>query len=173
MIETHPFGNFIPSKTKYLLLGSFAGRAASYAGSADDWFYGARRNQFWPIVESVYHKELKSKLAKEKLFTELGVAISDIILQCERQRGSNLDSNLINIVFNTRAITEILEQNRIKVIFFSSRFAENLFRRQFKGIIQQHPEIGLVTLPSPSPRYATMSKSQKIEKYRSLLPKLN
>ena len=122
MIETHPFGIFVPPDAQYLILGSFTGRQAvkgeTVTDDSYDWFYGTKRNQFWPILETVYGCELKSKLAKQELFTKLGIAIADIIYQCERKDGNNLDNNLINIVYNSEAITEILEKNQIDQIFF-------------------------------------------------------
>ena len=112
MIETHAFGNFVPLNAKYLILGSFTGRQAVKGNIATDdsydWFYGTRRNQFWPILEKVYGIELRNKLDKQELLNKLGIAMADIIYQCERKQGTNLDSNLINIVYNTEAIPEIV-----------------------------------------------------------------
>ena len=175
MIETHPFGSFVPKKTSYLLLGSFTARQA-VAGperNSYDWFYTTKRNQFWPILEKVYGASLGNKSDKLKLFENLGIAITDIILQCERKADSNLDTNLTNIVFNIQVISNIIQKNNVKTIFFSSRFVEHLFRSRFKHIIDLYPKTRLVTLPSPSPRFARMSKGQKIARYRKLLPKLN
>ena len=163
MIETHPFGNFVPKKAKYLILGSFTGRQ-SY-----DWFYGTKVNQFWPIFEGVYGIPLKTKADKQHLFARLGIAMADIIYQCERAQGTNKDNNLINIVYNTRGIEEILAKNKIAKIFFSSRFVEGQFKKVFKGIKLGGTE--LITLPSPSPRYAAMKLADKIRKYRELLPR--
>lgn len=170
MIETHPFGNFVPKNTQYLFLGSFTGKLI--AEDNYDWFFSTKRNQFWSILKEVYKIKLDTKIEKQGLFRRLKMAITDIILSCERRVNNNSDMNLINIVFNTPAITNIIQKNKIKTIFFSSRFAEHLFKKQFKNIVQQYPEIELITLPSPSPRYAAMSKDDKIKKYRQLLPKI-
>ncbi len=176
MIETHAFGNFVPLNPKYLILGSFTGRQAVKGIKATDvsydWFYGTKRNQFWSILEEVYGIELRNKIRKQELLTKLGVAMADIIYQCERKEGNNLDTNLTNIVFNKEAITEILDSNQIDKIYFTSRFVENRFRKVFKDIINRHPAIYLITLPSPSPRYAKMGKEQKIKIYKELLPEL-
>jgi len=176
MIETHAFGNFVPRNAKYLILGSFTGRQAVKGSTATDddydWFYGTKRNQFWSILEGVYGIELRNKHSKQELFAKLGIAMADIISQCERKEGNNLDTNLVNIVYNIEAITEILETHQIENILFSSRFVEDRFRKLFKDIINRYPSIHLVTLPSPSPRYAQMSKEQKIQRYRELLPRL-
>lgn len=174
MIETHPFGNFVPQNAKYLILGSFTGRQAVKGSTATDdaydWFYGTKRNQFWSILEGVYGIELKNKQRKQDLFSKLGIAMADIIYQCERKEGNNLDTNLGNIVYNIDAIKEILETHPIEIILFSSRFVENKFKKVFKDITNRYPSVHLITLPSPSPRYAQMSKEQKIQRYKELLP---
>ena len=175
MIETHPFGNFVPSNAKYFILGSFAGRQAVKGTPAHDpsydWFYGTKRNQFWPILEAVYEIELKDKASRQQLFAELGIAMADIIHQCERKEGTNLDVNLTPIIYNTEAIARILKTNDIHIILFTSRFVEKKYKQVFKTLITEHPAIELVTLPSPSPRYVLMSREEKIRRYRKLLPK--
>ncbi len=168
MVEKHPFGNFVPQKAQYLFLGSFAGKMSD----GYDWFFGTKRSQFWPILTEVYGRSLQNKKEKQRLFSKLKLAITDIILSCERKDNNNSDTNLINAVMNTEAISNILKNNKIKTIFFSSRFAEHLYKRYFKNLIQKYPQIDLVTLPSPSPRYATMSQSAKVAKYKELLPRL-
>jgi len=177
MIETHPFGNFVPKNARYLILGSFTGRQAVKGNPASDasydWFYARKRNQFWPILEEVYGLKLSDKISRQKLFTKLGIAIADIIYQCERKKDSNLDTNLTNFIYNTKAITKILDKHKIKRILFTSRFVEKRFKQVFKEAILRHPRIELITLPSPSPRYARISKEQKIEKYRELFPKID
>lgn len=122
MVETHAFGNFVPQNAKYLILGSFTGRQAvkgtTTTDDTYDWFYGTKRNQFWSILEGVYGIELRNKRSKQELFTKLGIAMADIIYQCERKDGNNLDSNLVNIVYNVDAIAEILETHQIERILF-------------------------------------------------------
>ena len=167
MVETHPFGIFIPPNTQYLFLGTFTGKITD---TSYDWFLTTKRNQFWQIMSQVYGVKLRNKEEKQKLFSKLKMAITDVILACERSQNTNADNNLINIVFNIQAINKVIKNNKIKKIFFSSRYAESLFRKNFKELIKQYPQIELVTLPSSSPRYAAMSKSEKITRYKKLLP---
>jgi hypoxanthine-DNA glycosylase len=164
-LETHPYISFVPKDSKYLILGSFPG-LQSY-----DFFYGSVRNQFWRILESVYGVELKTKEDRQKLFIKLKIAISDVILSCERSKGNNSDTNLTNITFNNKVIGKILETNDIKTIYFTSKFVEGLFRKHFQELIQKYPNIEFITLPSPSARYAKMSFTEKIIEYKKLLPK--
>lgn len=163
MIEVHPFLSFVPQNAKYLLLGSFPGKESG------DWFYGSKRSQFWSILQDVYDRKLNTKASKEELFTELELAISDVIYSCERKNGNNLDNNLINITYNIKIVGEILVKNSIQKIYFTSRFVENKYRKEFKGFIKKFPNIELITLPCPSPRYAAMSKIEKIKRYKELL----
>ena len=100
------------------------------------------------------------------------MALADIIYQCERKEGNNLDTNLGNIVYNIEPIAKAMDSNQIDKIYFTGRFVEHRFKKVFKDIINRYPACELITLPSPSPRNAKMSKAQKIARYKELLPKL-
>lgn len=164
--EIHPFGDFVPPNSKYLVLGSFPAREGG------SWFYGSRRNQFWQIIERVYGLSLDDKRDKQTLFSRLGIAVSDIIYKCARKNGSSLDFNLVEIVYNTKGIEKILRTRKIRKIFFTSRFVEEKFRGEFKEIVGKFTNIELMTLPSPSPRYAAMTKEEKIVRYKAVLPRI-
>ena len=168
MIETHAFGNFVPKNAKYLILGSFIAKKES---DAYDFFYSNGRNQFWSIIEAVYENKLVNKKDKQKFLTDQLIAMADIIYQCERKLGNNSDNNLVNIIYNIEAVREILENNEIKKIYFTSCFVENKFKRYFKNLIEKFSPVELITLPSPSPRYAAMSWSEKVRRYKSVFPK--
>lgn len=162
--EIHPFGDFVPPGSKYLLLGSFPARENG------GWFYGSKRNQFWQILENVYRVKLNTKKEKQKLLSGLGVAVADIVYKCDRKKGSSLDFNLTNIVYNNRGIEKILRRRKIQKIFFTSHFVEMRFQKQFKNVVERFQRTELVTLPSPSPRYAAMAKAEKIKRYKAILP---
>lgn len=167
-LETHPFEPFVPINANALLIGSFPGKESTQAKSIgeNDWFYGAKRSQFWKIISAVYGGvDLSDKKSKQNLFEEKGIGITDIILKARRKNNSNLDDNLIDIVFNTESIGEILSNDKITTVFFTSKFVENHFRKLFPKIEY------FVYLPSPSPRYARMKKEEKINIYKSKLPK--
>jgi hypoxanthine-DNA glycosylase len=167
MIETHPFGIFSPPKAKYLLLGSFT---AVKKEDSYDWFYGSRRNQFWPMIEEVYEIKLLDKKSRQRLFTKLSIAIADMIYQCERKDSNSLDSNLINLVFNTKGLNTLFKNNPLQKVFFSSRFVEKQFRKNFKDLVIKYSSVKFITLPSPSPRYAAMSRVEKIKRYKEIFP---
>ncbi len=167
MIEKHPFPPFVPKDCKVLVIGSFPGKESTQAKKEDDWFYGAKRNQFWKLLENVYNIELKTKDDKKNLFNKAKIGITDIIESCKRKENSNSDSNLINKTYNSK-LAEIIETNPIDKILFTSKGVKNEFCQHFTV-----PEnVNLITLPSPSPIYRRMSFEGKAEKYKIYFPKL-
>lgn len=170
----HPFGEYVPHGAKYLTLGSFPGKEVfdPELKGRFNWYYSTKTNQFWPILEKVYKRELKTIDQKRRLFDDLKMAIGDVIYKCERERGSNLDVNLINIEYNQDGIQKVLENNLIEKIFFTSRWVEKIYGTKFKKLIETHPLVELITLPCPSPRYFRLTINQKIERYKEVLPKL-
>ena len=168
MIETHPFGDFIPAKTRYLMIGSFVTKPSN----PYEWFYANGRNQFWPIMESVYGLNYNTKEKQQRLFIDLEMALTDIILSCERKNNSNLDTNLFNITYNTPAINSIISEKRIEKVYLTSKYVEKMFRQQLKETLLVDTQLELIVLPSSSPRYAMMTKQEKIQRYKELLPNL-
>lgn len=167
-IEIHPFKTFTPKNMRYLILGSFTSKDA-FSNPNYDWYYSNGRNQFWPLIEKVYNTNLPDKKTKMKLFTSLRIGIADMIYKCARTQDSSLDTVLKVKVLNPD-IPKLL-QKKLHSVFFSSRFVENLFKRNFANLIKEYPKTKLVYLPSPSPRYARISMKEKVRRYKKLLPK--
>lgn len=165
-IESHPFSPFVPDNATILILGSFPGREQTQMETDNDqWFYGAKRNQFWKIISSVYNTDLLCKEDKQQLFKKFGIGITDILLKVRRKNNSNLDDNLEIVEYNDKAIKTILDKSKIKSIFFTSKYVEKHFYKLFPDF--KNAEY----LPSPSPRYARMTKADKVNYYKSKLPK--
>ncbi len=167
MIEKHPFPPFIPQNCEILVIGSFPGKESTQEKRKDDWFYGAKRNQFWKLLENVYELELKTKDDKKKLFEKVKIGIADIIESCERNKNSNTDSNLINKVYNSK-LAQIIATNPIDKILFTSKGVKKEFCKHF--IVPEN--IDLITLPSPSPIYRRMNFEEKAKSYKTYFPKL-
>lgn len=162
--ETHPFVSFVPPGMKCLVLGSFPGKEQTRGNLAEDaWFYGAPLNQFWRILEIVYGRQLKTKAAKQRLFADAGIGITDIFASVVRTAGSNRDENLQAVKDNRAEIERILHRFRPQV-WCTSRFVEKEFKRMF-------PAYKAVDgLPSPSPRYFKLSVADKAAIYKTKLP---
>ena len=165
-IETHPFKAFIPENATIIILGTFPGKDVTHKQlTEDDWFYGTKRNQFWKIISGVYGTELSGKKYKQDLFNKHGIGIADVFLKVKRTGNNNTDSNLEVVQFNHEELKTVLQNPRIKKVFFTSKFVEKTFLKLF-------PECSFgECLPSPSPRFATMSLAEKIKSYKMKLPK--
>lgn len=165
-IETHPHKAFIPENTTAIIIGSFPGKDQTHKTiTEDDWFYGTKRNQFWKILSGAYETDLQFKKDKQNLFKKHGIGMVDIFLKIKRKGHNNMDSNLEIIEYNDKAIKIILQNPKIKTIYFTSKFVEKTFMKLF-------PEIKIgECLPSPSPRSARMSMDEKIKYYKLKLPK--
>ncbi len=165
-IETHPFKAFIPENARIIILGTFPGRDVTHKQlTEDDWFYGTKRNQFWKIISGVYEIELSSKKDKQDLLNKHGIGIADLFLKVKRTGNNNTDSNLEVIEFNDKELKSVLENSNIKKLFFTSKFVEKIFSKLFPQFTFGE------CLPSPSPRFATMSLSEKIKNYKIKLTK--
>lgn len=153
-IEKHPFQAFVPKDAKYLLLGSFPcnrNLRADDAPAYGEWFYcGSGKSAFWGIMEMVYACNLPTgdRTSKEELLSKYGIAITDIALEIERKKPDCLDNNLKILAYQTEAIQEILENNPIEKIFFTSRFVEKAY---IKHIQPKGSKAALIYLISPSP----------------------
>ena len=165
-IEHHPFGIFIPPKMVCLILGSFPGKEQTRGGLNENaWFYGAPLNQLWRIMEKAYGRELKTKEAKQTLFREAGIGITDIFKSVIRRLGNNLDENLEIVEYNKEEIERVLKAYRPQVLC-TSRFVEKEFKKMFPAYTS------VDVLPSPSPRYFRITIEQKAEIYKAKLPVL-
>jgi hypoxanthine-DNA glycosylase len=169
MCEIHPFEPFVPPKSTILILGSFPGKDSTLIMREDDWFYGARRNQFWKILEKLYGISLKKRTQKEKLFYSLRIAVTDIIYSCERRNNSNLDINLINKTYNKESVQKIITEEPVEKILFTGK---GVFR-EFKKNFNIPGNIEMIALPSPSPANRLMSLEEKVQEYRKYFPELS
>lgn len=163
-VETHPFPSFVPPRMKCLILGSFPGKEQTRGGLDDDaWFYGSPYNQLWRILEVAFDRVLKTKAAKQTLFREAGIGITDIFRSVIRTAASSVDENLQLVEDNRAEIERLLKEYKPQV-WCTSRFVEKEFKKMFPAYI------AVSVLPSPSPRYFALSIEQKAAIYKAKLP---
>ena len=168
-IEYHPFGSFIPPYTQYLVVGTFPGRLFSQRTAEENqaeinaFSYGGH-NQFWRIMEKIYDVELSTREAKMRLFQNLNIGLVDVIHACRRKKQSNLDSDLTDIVWNKDQFEHIFKEKDIKNVFCTGKGVALIFQKWY-------PNKPVITLPSPSPLYASMRFEDKVEFYRNVFPK--
>lgn len=160
--ETHPHAAFVPVNATILIIGSFPPAQHSNPEN-DEWYYQSKRNQFWKIFREIYQKPLQTVAEKKQLFSEKGIAITDLFLEIERTGKGNSNQLIKVIKYNENCLKHLFEKQQFRKILFTSQFVASHFSKIF-------PEIKGENLPSPSPRFARMSIQEKIEVYRKYLP---
>ena len=153
----HPFEPIVFEQSRILILGSFP----SLDSFKYDFYYAHPRNQFWKILNTLYHENARTKEEKIALLKKHRLALWDIVASCERTNSS--DANLKNVTPND--IPSLLKRYpSIKTIAFTGKKAYSIYRKHYKNL-----DIETRILPSPSPAYAAMSLDEKIETYDKLL----
>ena len=108
--------------------------------------------------------ELKTRTQKENFLTARGIAITDIFKKIRRKEKRNLDKFLTDLEYH-KEIRSIINRYSIKKIFFTSKYVEKHFLKEF-------PEITFgICLPSPSPAAnIPISISEDYKNYKQLNP---
>lgn len=152
---SHGFGPFIPTKAKYLFLGTFP----SVKSREQEFYYGHPQNNFWRLLADIFHDEVPVTLSDKKAFLEHNqVAVYDVIESCDIIGSS--DASIKNIV--PTDIESIVTEHSIERIFVNGRLAEKIFQ-------QYHPELKATYLPSSSPANAAMSYEKKLAQWRGAI----
>ncbi|WPU67003.1 uracil-DNA glycosylase family protein [Peredibacter starrii] len=152
MIEVHPYGEFIPKKPRWMIVGSFPIAKFSNPKKRSeikphelDFFFGGEKNLLWKLLGLCFDRDLKSKKDVIRLLEDQGIAVGDVIKACRRKNGGGSDSDLYQIKWNNDLI-DIIRDNGIKKVFFTSRKVEVWFNKLFP----ESSDIEKVTLISPS-----------------------
>lgn len=159
---THPFGSYIPRHATLLVLGSFPPKALG----ASDFFYASKQNQFWRIILRIYGTWLPETWQKKRFCDITGIAMVDIIATAVRKDNNSSDQNLA--IEEVTDISGLLERApNIRTIACTSRFVREKLESHFDKLLQDR-DIDVITLPSPSPRYARMSIAEKARRYEEV-----
>ncbi len=184
--ESHPFVRF-PDKdnnASKLILGSFPpNKFTDYTERKTrcdiDFFYGSKDNSFWELFISATGLKFRWPDDFEELKDWFAVnrwVISDIVRITTRKKDSAIDSDLCPVEWNTHIINDILQNNPIQSILFTSNWVKKNFDNNVKpylAAINDHREF---TLISPSPaglirtnwanKYLTRRTGESVEQYR-------
>jgi hypoxanthine-DNA glycosylase len=148
----------IDPEIRILVLGSFPG-AASLAAQQ---YYAHPQNLLWPILSALTGEDLAGMPYEERLPRLLahGFGLWDVLGACERE--GSLDSAIrkpaANDFARLRELCPLLETigfNGQTSGKFASQFAAEGYRT--------------LVLPSTSPAHASLTLTQKLEQWRSLL----
>lgn len=143
MTETNPFGYFLPSRPRVLVIGSFPCFNGKDYG---DWFYsGSGRNHFWQLLSETFGMPVGTLEEKMALCENFGIALTDVAFKIRRMKGNCSDANLKIIEFNRDGIDRCLASG-VGRILFTSRYVQAQFYRHYS-----HVGLPADLLLSPSP----------------------
>lgn len=161
LVEEHPWKRFPieSSGAKHFILGSFppnkfTHRADKQKSQDVRFFYGSKDNVFWDLFSVAKHLPFKwrnsEQALKEWLVTNQWI-VSDIVSRTHRRDDTAVDTDLIVNEWNTRVIDQILSENPIETIFFTSRWVEEKFNSIVRPQLQHYNSVvQQITLISPS-----------------------
>lgn len=119
-------------------------------------YYAHAQNVFWPFIKEILGVEryAYNELLKHK------IGLWDALKSCTRQ--GSLDSSIREKIFN-----DFSKYPQIKYYLFTSKNAYKFFvqNKANKALLK---EDNFAVLPSPSPAYALLSKSEKLKIWQQI-----
>jgi hypoxanthine-DNA glycosylase len=148
----------IDSHTRILILGSFPGAASLAAGQ----YYAHPRNGLWPIVSALTGEDLATLPYAERLPRLLahGIGLWDVLGACERI--GSLDAAIRRPAANDFERLRALCPHLLTIGFnggTSGKFAPQFAAQGYRTVV----------LPSTSPAHASLSREQKLARWRALI----
>lgn len=155
---------FLPivgDRPRVLILGSFPGIPSLRV----ERYYGHGPNAFWRVMGAILGFDPALDWPeKYAALVEAGVAVWDVIDQCEREGGSD-DGRIVTATAIPNPIPFwLVEHSTIKRVVFNGQSPS----RFYKKLLGPLPE-GHKVAPSTSPLYAIKTVDEKIESWREAL----
>ena len=166
LIEKHPWIRF-PKENgniQNLIVGSFPPNKFTIKKEKRmpgdiDFFYGSNQNLFWELFCDAVDLKINWRCKKAELKSWLiknNWGVTDIVASAcrpEKNPDSSADDDLCIISTNNDVIREIIENNPVKKICFTSKWVKTRFDKVFpEKIISKAGQVpGVVVLIAPSP----------------------
>lgn len=152
---THPIPPLHDKNSKILILGSFP----SVKSREAEFFYGHRQNRFWKVLAAILNRNEPKSIEEKKAFLlESGIAVWDVISECEIS--GSADSTITNEKVND--LSPILTKSDIKAIFTNGKKSFSLFETKISPIIGRKS----IYLPSTSPANASFSFERLVDEWK-------
>jgi hypoxanthine-DNA glycosylase len=146
-----------------LVLGSLPGRASLEAGQ----YYAQPRNAFWPIMgELCGASPALEYQARLDALVAAGVALWDVLL--EAARPGSLDSSIVTASQRVNDIAGLIAcHETLGLVACNGLKAAGIFRRHVEPTLTR--SLAVMTLPSTSPAYASLTREHKLACWRRAL----
>ncbi len=145
----HGFAPVWDERSRVLVLGTLP----SVKSREENFYYGHPRNRFWKLLALLFDApEPRSVEEKKALLLENGVALWDVVRECDIRRSS--DGTIRNAVPND--VRPILERAQIRAVYANGAKAKELYDRLLLPLTGR----GALCLPSTSPANASLSLAE-------------
>lgn len=154
----HEFEPVYDSNSRILILGSFP----SVKSREQQFYYGHPQNRFWKVLAGLTGYPVPQTIEeKKKMLLENGIAIWDVIAECEIIGSS--DSSIRNVV--PAELERVLQCADIRQIYANGGTAKKLFEKFQKKQCGRE----IQGLPSTSPANAAFSLERLMEAWKVIL----
>ena len=159
------FPPLLGSNPHTLVLGSMP----SQVSLEKQQYYAHPQNVFWWIMSQIVGFPENLPYSDRVLhLTNSQIAGWDVLFDCVRP--GSLDSKIELQSEQANDFTSFLNANpSVKLIAFNGRAAEKIFMRHCADLFLLNPGLQSVSLPSTSPAYAAMSRTEKLRIWRDAL----
>lgn len=154
----HPLKPLFDPESKILILGSFPSIKTREYG----FFYGHPYNRFWPIMESLFDKNLDMSIEnRRKFLLQNNIAVYDSIFKCDIIGSS--DASIKNVVPSD--LSEIFQAADIKQVFCNGATSFKYYKKYHAR------KVGIegLKLPSTSPANARYRLDDLLEEWKMIL----
>ncbi len=156
-----PILNANNNSATHLVLGS----APSMKSLQEHQYYAHPQNAFWWIMSELFGFDVSlSYQERVDIISQKQIVVWDVLARCQRE--GSLDSQIKNEEPNDM-MQVLKDMPRMKVIACNGAASFRLLKKYFPTLFESHYQI--VQLPSTSPAYASMSRQEKLEKWRKAL----
>lgn len=154
----HPFEPIFDADSTILILGTMPSVQSRKAG----FYYANPRNSFWRIIAHICNAPVPmTDNEKKQLLYENHIAIWDVCKSCDIR---NSDDNSIRNTVPTD-IPSLIKKTKIKRIYANSQKAA----KQYDKFVKKDTDIEIVTLPSTSPAYCSVTEEYKMHEWKRLI----
>lgn len=114
-----------------------------------DFYYGAKKNNFWKIISIISQKYLKDRGQIIQLCKEKGWLFADIINECYTNHNHSSEDKYLCIKSFNEEIFKIISESSIKIIYFTG---ESNAYKWFKSALQKNSNFEILEKFSEYPK---------------------
>jgi hypoxanthine-DNA glycosylase len=148
-----------------LILGSMP----SQISLREQKYYANPQNAFWWLMSELYGFSGDQRYQQRcQALVRNGVAVWDVLEDCRRP--GSLDSNIVRSSERSNNFNFFLSAHpSIRLLAFNGGAATSIFMRHCSDVLTQNPQITWQQLPSTSPAHASITRAEKLQRWRQCL----